>query len=169
MDLLLENLAAIKVPQPAKRPYSALKMNVRHLVLASWKTPQVVGHRGAAAHVPENTLASFEEAIAAGCDLVECDVHLSADGQVVVIHDPTVDRTTSLSGPVSSFTAEALAAVGVPSLDELLALTKERIPLIIEIKDGDGHRSPCYRPSYRLEHDPAGGHLQLRRRTYSTG
>jgi len=58
----------------------------RELVAASWKRPMVIGHRGVAAYLPENTLEGFERAIAIGCDATECDVHLNAEGEVVVIH-----------------------------------------------------------------------------------
>ena len=60
----------------------------------------LVGHRGNAAHAPENTLESFRQAAKIGVDALELDVHLSADGHVVVIHDPTLDRTTNGSGRV---------------------------------------------------------------------
>ncbi|MNX90265.1 Glycerophosphoryl diester phosphodiesterase [compost metagenome] len=86
---------------------------------------------------PENTLDSFREAFAQGADGVECDVHLSADGQVVVLHDDTLDRTTSGHGPVDalpyaelraldagSWYASRFAGAHVPLLSELLALVK---------------------------------------------
>ena len=63
---------------------------------------RVVGHRGNRAHAPENTLPSFREAVALGVDALELDVRLSADGEVVVLHDPTVDRTTDGHGVVSA-------------------------------------------------------------------
>ena len=61
--------------------------------------PQVIGHRGAALAAPENTLESFREAAAQGARWVEFDVGLSADGQCFVLHDDTLDRTTSGKGP----------------------------------------------------------------------
>lgn len=60
----------------------------------------IVGHRGAMSHAPENTRASFETALRLGADAVECDVHRSKDGETVVLHDGTLDRTTSGRGPV---------------------------------------------------------------------
>ena len=57
-------------------------------------------------------MLAFEHAVALGVDAIECDVHLSKDGQFVVIHDATVDRTTNATGPVAGFTAEALAGPG---------------------------------------------------------
>ena len=66
--------------------------------------PIIFAHRGASAHAPENTLAAFELALEQGADGIELDVKLSADGQVIVIHDATVDRTTDGMGPVSELT-----------------------------------------------------------------
>lgn len=70
--------------------------------------PLVGGHRGNPAEHPENTLASFRSAIELGVDLIECDVHLTADGELVVIHDHTLDRTTNGSGLVVERTAAEL-------------------------------------------------------------
>ncbi|MBZ0213572.1 MAG: glycerophosphodiester phosphodiesterase, partial [Nitrospirae bacterium] len=53
----------------------------------SWVRPQVIGHRGAAAHAPENTLRGFRLAIASGAVATECDVHVDAEGNLAVIHD----------------------------------------------------------------------------------
>jgi glycerophosphoryl diester phosphodiesterase len=62
--------------------------------------PRVFGHRGAAGLVPENTVPSFALALALGADVLELDVHASRDGVIVVIHDPTLERTTDGSGAV---------------------------------------------------------------------
>ena len=70
--------------------------------------PRLFGHRGASAVEPENTLRSFSRAIRDGADYLELDVHATADGQVVVIHDPTVDRTTNGTGAVKESTLAAL-------------------------------------------------------------
>jgi len=72
---------------------------------------QIIGHRGNAGEAPENTLAAFRQAIALGADGVEFDVHLSRDGVPVVIHDESLERTTSGRGRVSDATAAALAAL----------------------------------------------------------
>ena len=79
--------------------------------LLSLATPVVIAHRGGSRLRPENTMLAFERAVALGVDAIECDVHLSKDGQFVVIHDATVDRTTNATGPVAGFTAEALAGL----------------------------------------------------------
>jgi glycerophosphoryl diester phosphodiesterase len=71
----------------------------------------VVGHRGNAAHAPENTLESFAQALALGADAIELDVHLSADGHVVVHHDPVLDRTTDGAGAVAARTLAELRAL----------------------------------------------------------
>ncbi|MGH7788708.1 MAG: glycerophosphodiester phosphodiesterase [Candidatus Binatia bacterium] len=71
--------------------------------------PRIFGHRGAAGVAPENTLPSFALATALGADYLEFDVHGTADGEVVVLHDPLLDRTTDGSGPVA---LQSWAAVG---------------------------------------------------------
>jgi glycerophosphoryl diester phosphodiesterase len=62
--------------------------------------PLVVGHRGASALAPENTLAAFEAALRAGADMIELDIAVTVDGEIVVIHDDDVDRTTNGIGRV---------------------------------------------------------------------
>lgn len=118
--------------------------------------PLVIGHRGAMAMAPENTMASFLEALRQGADGIECDVHLSRDGQVIVMHDATVDRTTNGTGPIAELTFEALSRLDagswydprfagerVPTLDAVLSLVKAESkrqdrPLlaVIELKAG---------------------------------
>ncbi|MBS1992640.1 MAG: glycerophosphodiester phosphodiesterase [Cyanobacteria bacterium SZAS LIN-3] len=73
--------------------------------------PILIGHRGASLDFPENTIPSFARALELGADMLELDVRLSKDGHVVVIHDPTVDRTTYGKGAVSSLTLEELKAL----------------------------------------------------------
>jgi glycerophosphoryl diester phosphodiesterase len=114
-----------------------------------WISARPIAHRGyhdASARRIENTLSSAEAAIARGF-AIECDLQVTADAEVVVFHDDTLDRLTDLSGPVA---ATPLAAVRkarlkdsddhVPTLEELLDLVDGRVPLIIELKsrfDGD--------------------------------
>lgn len=99
-----------------------------------------IGHRGAAGHAPENTLLSFKKAVTLGCDMTELDVHICGSGEVVVIHDESVDRTTDGSGLVSELSLRELklldAGMGerIPTLDEVLGLLKGRIMLNIELK-----------------------------------
>lgn len=115
--------------------------------------PLVFAHRGGCDLGPENTLAAFDRGVATGADGLECDVHLSADGVVVVHHDDRLDRTTDARGPVARLTAAELARVdagvhfvdragrascagqgiGVPTLREVLVRYPDR-RLIIEMK-----------------------------------
>src|SRR5689334_9975223 len=74
----------------------------------SGSKPRVIGHRGAAGVAPENTVAAFEWAVADRADIVELDVHASRDGQIVVIHDETVDRTTDGVGAVKDLSLAEL-------------------------------------------------------------
>jgi glycerophosphoryl diester phosphodiesterase len=111
--------------------------------------PRVIAHRGFSGRAPENTLIAFQRAIDARADMVELDVLLSGDGEVVVIHDETLDRTTSGSGPVLSQDLEALrrldagswfdpsfAGERLPILAEVLDQLRGRILLNVEIKAG---------------------------------
>jgi glycerophosphoryl diester phosphodiesterase len=108
-----------------------------------------IGHRGAAGHTPENTLLSFRKAVKLGCDMTELDVHLCGSGELVVIHDETVDRTTDGSGLVSNLSLSDLKTLDagfgekVPTLDEVLKLLKGRIMLNIELK-GLGTAKPVH-------------------------
>lgn len=70
--------------------------------------PLVIGHRGCAGELPENTLPSFERGLACGAAILETDVHLTRDGVPVLLHDPDVDRVTESAGPVSELRLEEL-------------------------------------------------------------
>jgi glycerophosphoryl diester phosphodiesterase len=102
--------------------------------------PLIGGHRGNPAEHPENTLASFRSAIELGVDMIECDVHLTADGELIVIHDHTLDRTTDGSGPVGQLTLAELrrrdAGGGerLPVLAEVCELARGRVGLCVETK-----------------------------------
>lgn len=78
-------------------------------------SPLIIAHRGASAHAPENTLAAFQMAIDAGCDGLEFDVRLAADGVPVVIHDSSLKRTGDIDRKVSQMTSHELANVDVGS------------------------------------------------------
>jgi glycerophosphoryl diester phosphodiesterase len=105
---------------------------VRHPFFAAPR-PLVFAHRGGSALAPENTIAAFDNGMALGADGLELDVHLSRDGMVVVHHDRTLDRTTTLRGPIVERTAEELRRAGVPTLAEVLA--RYRDPrIIVEMK-----------------------------------
>jgi glycerophosphoryl diester phosphodiesterase len=106
-----------------------------------------IAHRGASSYAPENTIAAFDLALAMGVRHIELDVHATRDGEIVVIHDDTVDRTTDGTGPVAAHTRAALKALDagawfadrfsgerIPTFDEVLDRYKERAHIHVEIK-----------------------------------
>jgi glycerophosphoryl diester phosphodiesterase len=103
--------------------------------------PKVLAHRGASAHAPENTMAAFQLAYDQGADGIELDVMLNNEGQVVVIHDDTVDRTTNGSGKVRDMTLEQLQSLDagdgqrIPTLSEVLERFGGRFLINIELKN----------------------------------
>jgi glycerophosphoryl diester phosphodiesterase len=114
------------------------------------KSTEVFAHRGAKMVAPENTLPAFTEAIALGADGIELDVQCSKDGVLVVMHNFTVNETTNGQGRVADLTAAELSKldagshfngkfsnVGVPTLEDVLAVTAGKIKLNIEIKSQD--------------------------------
>jgi glycerophosphoryl diester phosphodiesterase len=114
----------------------------------------VVAHRGAAAVAPENTMEAYRIAVEMGADAIELDVHLTADGELALVHDETVERTTDLSGPVASLTLKELGAADagfrfeapdgtfpfrgkgltVPTFAEVLEWLPDGIGLVVEVK-----------------------------------
>jgi glycerophosphoryl diester phosphodiesterase len=112
--------------------------------------PLNLGHRGSPRSAPENTLASFQKAREEGADGVELDVQLSSDGQVVVIHDDAVDRTTNSQGAVKALSLEQLRQLDagswldprfvgerIPTLEEVCAWAAQDMLLNIELKNMD--------------------------------
>jgi glycerophosphoryl diester phosphodiesterase len=101
----------------------------------------IMGHRGAAALEPENTLLSIERAVNIGVNAVEIDVRLSKEKELVVIHDATVDRTTNGMGAVSSFTVDELKKLDagkgqhIPTLQEVICFVDNKVNLVIELKE----------------------------------
>lgn len=101
----------------------------------------IMGHRGAAALEPENTLLSIARAIEIGVDAVEIDVRLSKDKELVVIHDSSVDRTTNGTGPVSGYTLNEIKELDagkgetIPTLQEVIDLVSNKATLVIELKE----------------------------------
>lgn len=118
---------------------------------------RLIGHRGAPALAPENTLASFRAALDAGADGVELDARLTADGRLVVMHDDDVARTTDGAGRVSAMTLDEVRALDaaarmpgwrerepVPTLEEALELASGRAEIFLEVKGAltaEGYRS----------------------------
>jgi glycerophosphoryl diester phosphodiesterase len=124
----------------------------------------VVAHRGASAQAPENTMEAFRLGVEAGADAIELDVHLTADGQLAVIHDDTLDRTTDRSGAIASLTMDDIReadagarfawpdagarfarpddaglpfagkGLAVPTLPEVLGWLPDGVGLVVEIK-----------------------------------
>ncbi len=112
----------------------------------TFATVKVIGHRGASASSPENTMAAFREAIRLGADGIEFDVQLTRDGRLVVIHDAMVDRTTNGHGAVFEMSFDQIAGLdagrwfderfageGVPELADVLSL--DGIEFELEFKD----------------------------------
>lgn len=97
--------------------------------------PKIIAHRGASMFAPENTLAAFTKASTMGAMMFECDVQLSRDHVPVIIHDDTVDRTTSSHGIVYDFSYAELAALSIPSLvDTLNFCIEHQMQINLELK-----------------------------------
>src|SRR5512135_2653183 len=103
-----------------------------NLLLQPRPTPLVLAHRGASLHAPENTLAAFTLAADQGADGIELDVKLTRDGSIVVMHDATVDRTTTGHGRVSDLTLSEIKALDAGSNFEP-QFAQERVPLLEEV------------------------------------
>lgn len=113
---------------------------------------KIIAHRGFSGQYPENTLLAFAKAIETGAEMIELDVRLTADEQIVVIHDLDLGRTTDGTGPVDSYTLEELRRFNaaklqpdlpfqpVPKLEEVLALTQNKVQVNIELKEVVRHR-----------------------------
>ncbi len=124
------------------------EVNINNLDLTT--KPLIIAHRGGAKLAPENTLASFENAINIGVEMIEIDVHLSKDSEVITIHDQSLERTTDGKGDIKDLTLaeikkfdagswfnENFKGEKVPTLSETLETINRRAILLIEIKDGD--------------------------------
>ena len=124
------------------KPYTLFKYNPRQ-----GDDFTIIAHRGASAYYPENTLPSFEGAIAMGADMVEFDVQLTSDKEVVVFHDEKISRCTNGLGRIADYTLAALKKLDagswfgknfkhtrIPTLAETLDVCKNKIAVNIEIK-----------------------------------
>lgn len=113
-----------------------MKLNYKHNVL-------VAAHRGDSAHFPENTLSSFKSALNYDIDMVETDLHMTKDGEIVLMHDHSVDRTTDGKGEIRNMTLAEIKKLDagngekVPSFDEFMSLFTDRRQMLfnIELKD----------------------------------
>ncbi|MFD0712354.1 glycerophosphodiester phosphodiesterase [Paenibacillus sp. GCM10027626] len=115
------------------------------------KKPLVIAHRGCAGEAPENTLAAFKLAMEQGCDAIELDVHFSKDGEIIVCHDHTIDRTSDGSGAIHELTVQEIqqadagrwfderyAGERIPLLSEVFELVPPSIMINVEVKDLHG-------------------------------
>ncbi|WP_342387866.1 glycerophosphodiester phosphodiesterase [Salinicoccus bachuensis] len=111
-----------------------------------------IAHRGASGYAPENTMAAFDKALEMKADYIEIDIQLSRDGEVVLMHDAMVDRTTDGSGRIDAFTLEELkqldagswfgpqyAGEQIPTLEEILDAYRGKTGILIEIKNPSQH------------------------------
>jgi len=109
----------------------------------SEKYIQIIGHRGASVITPENTLKAFEKAIELSADYIEFDVQETLDGELVIVHDEDIKRITGRNGIISKMTLNELKMLDfgegekIPTLEELIKLTKNKIKLNCEIKVKD--------------------------------
>jgi glycerophosphoryl diester phosphodiesterase len=100
-----------------------------------------IGHRGARAYAPENTLTSFKKALEIGVDAVELDVRKTKDNQIVVIHDADVKRTTNGEGLVSELTLKEIKSFSseggekIPTLEETLDFLDKKVKVFVELKE----------------------------------
>jgi glycerophosphoryl diester phosphodiesterase len=122
-------------------------------------TPKIYAHRGASGSAPENTLAAFELALEQGADGIELDVTLSNDGQIVVIHDDTVDRTTTGKGSVRDLTLAELQSFDagqgqhIPTLEEVLKALGGKLLINIELKGTMNIYNPLPAKTAKLVND----------------
>lgn len=123
---------------------------------------RITGHRGAMGYMPENTIASYRRAVQDGVDEVELDLRVTSDGHIVLMHDPTVDRTTNGHGAVEDFTLAELQRLDagdgehVPTLEE--AIEAVDITILAEIKAAAAveplRRILAHRPELRRRIQP---------------
>lgn len=139
--LFLTVIIFLFIPYNLNLMSSTIEVNMKH--------PAIIAHRGGAAYAPENTMAAIELAMQSKANMIEIDLHMSKDGELVVIHDKTVDRTTNGTGKVSEMTWEDLrkldagswfgeefAGQRIPSFQEVLDRVNGQKNLLIEIKSG---------------------------------
>lgn len=110
-------------------------------MFAALPQPAVVAHRGSSAHAPENTLAAFELARQHGADALELDIRCTADSELVVLHDPQLDRTTPAKGPIRNFTFPEVSALDAGSWFHA-QYSQERIPHLAQVLDSIGTKLP---------------------------
>ena len=118
--------------------------------MASRRRPLAIAHRGASGECPENTRAAFVKAVELGADMIEIDCQLTRDGAAVILHDETLERTTTGRGPVrdrtlreiraldaGSWFAPAFAGERLPTLEETIEILRGKTSLNLELKGDD--------------------------------
>lgn len=111
--------------------------------------PRIIAHRGNSSEAPENTLAAINSALELNCDAIEIDLHLSKDGELIVMHDSQIDRTTNGTGNIMDMTVselkqfdagswkgEAFKGEPIPTFSEVLKAVKGKSRLVVEMKVG---------------------------------
>lgn len=138
-------VAVLAIDHTAATVYAAQPLGS---IILNDGVPLTIAHRGAPAEAPENTIPAFEAALASGADVLEFDLHMTADEQVVVFHDELLDRTTNGSGPLAdrtlaelrvldagSWYGSAWAGTRIPTFDEVLPLLQgSDVRALIELK-----------------------------------
>lgn len=94
---------------------------------------KIIGHRGYAALYPENTMLSFKKAYEHGADGIELDIHMSVDKAIIVIHDPTLNRTTNQKGRVNQLSLDEIKNARIKN--GLFKITDEQVPTLKEVMD----------------------------------
>jgi glycerophosphoryl diester phosphodiesterase len=139
LSLLLLNISVNAQVNDMPLPVSLYSDNKDNFV--------IIGHRGASAYYPENTMSAFRAAYEMGAEMIELDILLSKDGVPVVIHDESLERTTNGAGKVMEYTYKELSKLDagswfgdehtgerIPSLEEVLQFAKGKVAVNIEIK-----------------------------------
>ena len=131
---------SVLLPAPASAAGSGSGARLRDSIRGGLTLPLAIAHRGLSSQYPENTMMSFAAALAAGADALEGDLHLTADGAIVLMHDDTLERTTNCSGRVDNHTLAQLAScsagypaifgdkfgfVPIPQFEEVVALISQ--------------------------------------------
>jgi glycerophosphoryl diester phosphodiesterase len=147
---------------PADRQRRPAPAEIPRLPFVTHERPLFFAHRGGSLLAPENTLAAYENGLRYGADALELDIHYSRDGEIVVFHDDTLDRTTSGSGPLAALTLDELRrldagyhftpdggatypwrgkGVAIPTLREVFErFPQTRVNIEMKVNDSDGER-----------------------------
>ena len=128
---------------------------------------RIVGHRGAAALAPENSLEAFHEAALAGVNAIEADARLSRDGHVVLVHDERLERATGYRGAVGDLNADELEPLGVPRLHTLLSGFPKTLDCCVDLEWYIDMKEPGLAPAGAVA--GVAGRAGMGRRVWLTG